>query len=292
MPLKRFVAGGVTYDFTAADVILENYKDNFAELATRTKRLPGAHGGFDQLGSGRALSEIGTVRQQIHLISDTREGMQVKRDTLKKMAEWGVGVLYMQPTDPALTERFCRARIDDITTPEMIHMYTELHQPATIVWQVADPFWCTPGNGIVWGQGASVKWGDGTSKWGGGSGTTVTGSNTFTLANSGNAFILPTISIRPAAGKQATDPLIRRFVNGSIVDEIRYLGTITALQCLSIDCRGLKVFLDGISAYTSNFGAKNGSWLRLLPGDNSVEVRFTYSTDEAVVRFQYPYRFT
>jgi len=291
MPLKRFVAAGNTYDFTASDVILETYSDNFAELVTRTTRLPFAHGGFDQLGSARSLSEIGTVRQQMHLVSETREGMHPKRDLLKKMADWGVGVLYMQPTDTGLAERWTRARLNNITMSDMVHMHSDLHQSATITWQAADPFWYTKGNGIVWGQGAAVKWGDGTSKWGGGTGTTVTGSATIALTNNGNAFTLPTVSIRPSAGKSATDPIVRRMVNGTVVDEVHYNGTLAALDYLFIDAKRLGVWLNGARAYGTNFQARNASWLRLLPGSNSLKVLFANTTDEAVVRVQYPERY-
>lgn len=291
MPLKRFVAAGNTYDLSASDVVLETYNDNFAELVTRTQRLPFAHGGFDQLGSGRSLSEIGTIRQQIHLVSETREGMQAKRDALKKMADWGAGVLYWQPTDTNQAERWTRARLNNITMSDQVHQHSDLHQPVTLTWQASDPFWYTKGNGIVWGQGAAVKWGDGTSKWGGGSGTTVTGSGTIALTNNGNAFTLPTVSIRPAAGKSATDPIVRRMVNGTVVDEVRWIGTLNALDYLFIDAKRLGVWLNGARAYTQQFSARNASWLRLLPGSNSIKVLFVNATDEAVVRIGYPERY-
>jgi hypothetical protein len=186
-----------------------------------------------------------------------------------------------------LPERFTRARINNITLSRAFHLHTELHQPVTVVWQASEPFWLTPGNGVVWGGG--WEWGDGTL-WGGGTGTTVTGSNDFTLNNPGSAYTLPSISIRPASGKSVSSVLIRRIVTGAVVDEVRYDGPLAATEYLFIDCRRLKVTLDGASAYNPLFRYKNGSWLRLLPGDNTVRVQFGQPTDEAVCRFHYPYR--
>ena len=288
MPLDRFVAGGNSYDFRASDVILESYSDNFAQMVTRTRRLPLADGGFDELGSGRSLSEIGTIRQQLHLVADARAEMQAKLDMLAAMIDWGVGTLYDQPTDTNLPERFVRCRVDNVTKTRAFHLHTELHQPVTVVWQASEPFWLTPGNGVVWGGG--WEWGDGTL-WGGGTGTTVTGSNDFTLANPGNAYTLPSISIRPGSGKSVSSVLIRRIVGGAVHDEIRYDGPIAAEERFFVDTRRLAVWLEGASAYNSLFSYKNGSWLRLLPGNNTVRVAFGQPTDEAVVRFNYLYRY-
>ena len=289
MPLDRFVANGNTYDLRGANVVLESYGDNFAELATRTQRLPFADGGFDQLGNGRSLSEIGTIRQQLHLVADTREAMQPLIDALAAMIDWGVGTLYDQPTDTNLAERFCRCRINNVTKSRAYHQHTELHQPITVVWQASEPFWKTPGNGIVWGGGWT--WGGG-AKWGGGDGTTITGSGTLTLTNSGNAYTQPSISIRPPTSKSVNGVVVRRIVNGLVMDEVRYDGVLAAEDYLFIDTARLAVWLNGVWAYNELFPYKNASWLRLLPGSNSVTVTFGVPTDEAVVRAHFPYRWT
>lgn len=289
MPLDRFAANGNTYDLRNTNVILEDYSDNFKELLDKTKRLPFADGSFRELGSGRGLSPDGTIRQQIHLVADEREDMQPLIDTLSAMLDWGVGTLYDQPTDEALDERFVRAVCLKITANRAFHLHTELHQPVTVVWQASDPFWCTPGNGIVWGGGA--LWGNAAAIWGGGSGTTVTGSGTLTLTNSGNAYTQPSISIRPGAGDTINGVVVRRVLNGRVEDEVRYNGVLAAEDYLFIDCRRLAVWLNGAWAYNELFTYKNASWLRLLPGSNSVTVTFGVPTDEAVCRFQFPYRY-
>lgn len=293
MPLTRFASNGQTFDFTTWDVLLQTYTDNFAELVTRTRRMPGAHGGFDELGEERSLSEIGTIRQQIFLVAEDEDDMQPKRDALKAMADWGVGVLYNQPRDPNLVERFCRVRVNNVSLSEQVHMHTELHQPASIIWQAADPFWCTPGNGIVWGQGDPVNWGEGASvKWGGGSGTTITGSGTLALTNNGSAFTLPTLSLTVPTAKSVHEVIIRRLVNGAIRDEVRYRGVLAAGDYLFIDAKRLGVWLNGYAVYGSLFSAKTASWMRLLPGSNSLEVLFGEAADQAVVRVNYQERYT
>lgn len=291
MGLDRFVAGANSYDFTnTANVILETLSTNFAELVTRTQRLPFADGGFDQLGNGRSLSEIGTVRQQVVLVSDTREGMQAKRDALKAMADWGLGTLYYQPTDVGQAERWVRCRVNNVTMAEQTHMHSDLHQTATIVWQAAEPFWRTAGNGLTWGGGSI--WGNAAAIWGGGSGTTITGSGTLTLTNSGNAYTQPSISIRPPTSQQVNGVTIRRVLNGRVEDEVRYDGVLAALDYLFIDTARLAVWLNGAWAYNELFTYKNASWLRLLPGSNSVTVTFGVPSDQAVVRAHFAYRYT
>lgn len=277
---------GSVYTFPTSQI---SVVDNFAELVTRTKRLPGAGGGFDELGDQRGLSEVGSIQADFWLHFTGRGDEQTQLEAIRKMADSGVLPLYMRPTDPTLSERWTRARLSSLSSPFNARDVPHKRVRVKLAFQASEPFWNTAGNGAVWGGG--WKWGDGT-KWGGGSGTTVTGtSTTLTFTNNGNAYTQPTISIRPAAGKSVIDPIIRRIVNGAVVDEVRYAGVLAATQRLFIDCASLKVWLEGSAIYGTQFTFKNASWLRLLPGSNTIKVLFALLTDEAVVRLHYKERY-
>jgi len=291
--LKRFVSvtTGDTYTFPLNAQIY--FDDNFRQLLTRTRRLVGADGGFDELGDGRGLSEIGSVRAAFWLKFSNNADATDQLLDFGAMADWGVGRLYMQPTDTSLAERFCWARIDHINMPHNVQDLPHKRQRVEAIWQVSDPFWLTAGTGILWGDGVS-KWGAGASvKWGGGSVTSVSGiSTTASYSNDGNAYTLPTISLRPDTGQSCHDPIIRRIVNGAVVDEVKYLGNLAEGDYLFIDCRRKAVWLNGETVYTDLFSFKTESWLRLLPGSNSLQVRFASSADAAKLRVNYYYRFT
>jgi hypothetical protein len=273
--LKRF---GTVYTFPDSQISLS---DNFGELVTRAKRLPGANGGFDELGSGRGLSEIGSIRSEFWLFFNNRADATAKIDAIQRMADVGVQRLFMQPTDREQTERWAWARLDNINIPLNAKEQPHKRVRVQLVYQATDPFWYTAGNCAVWAGGA--KWADGT-KWSGGAPVVVSGtSTTLTLTNSGNAYTQAQIAIRPAAGQTCTDPIVRRIVNGEVVDEVFYLGTLNALDNLFIDSRKLAVRLNNASAYNNQFHAKTSDWIRLLPGANSIQIRFALPTDAASV---------
>lgn len=290
--LKRFVGPqGQTYTFPLDSQI--NFHDNFSQLLTRTKRLPGADGGFDELGDERGMSEVGTVQASFWLKFTNNADASDQVLDFKAMADYGVGRLFMQPTDLSLGERFCWARIDHLNAAQNVQDLPHKRQKVEAIWQVADPFWLTAGTGILWGDGVS-KWGAGASvKWGGGSVTSVSGLSTVAAySNDGNAYTLPTISLRPDTGQSCHDPIIRRIVNGAPVDEVKYLGNLAEADYLFIDCRRKAVWLNGEAVYNHLFSFKNEDWLRLLPGSNSLEVRFASSADAAKLRVNYYYRYT
>lgn len=279
--LRRF---GSLYTFPDSQIALS---DNFGDLVTRTRRLPFAHGGFDELGQGRGLSEIGNVRADLWLHFSGAGEAKTKLDELRALADYGVQRLIMLPDDGG-TERWCMARLSSVQTPQDAHNVPHKRQKVQLTFQVSDPFWVTAGNGVVWGGG--WKWGDGT-KWGGGSTTTYTGaSNAISLTNNGNAFTQPTLSVKVPAAKSVTDPTFRRIVNGAVIDEVRYIGTLAATDHLFIDCRRLKVWKNGVAVYGSNFVTKNSYWMRLLPGANTLLLLMTLATDQANVRIHYAER--
>jgi hypothetical protein len=288
MPLKRFGATAPKqYDFTQTGIGLGGYSDNFANMVPRTVRLPGLDGGFDEFGRARAPSEIGQVRQEVTISAETRTEMDAKRDTVRAMADWGKQRLFMQPTDPALAERWCWARVNNIQISRDEGQQTDLMQRLSIIWQASDPRWYAAGteNTVFWGEGAT--WGGG-AKWGGALGITACSglSTSISINRSGNATVYPRFFIRCSSSQSCQNPIIQRLNGAEVVDQVAWVGTVAANQTLAIDARGLSVKLDGSNAYAA-FSALNPAWFSLLPGSNSLKVLFANSGDAASVHVAY-----
>lgn len=282
--LTRF---GNIYTFPNSQI---NLSTTFGELVTRTRRLPGVDGGFDDLGDGRGLSEIGKVKSDFWLFFDNRADASAKTDSIKRIADAGVQRLFMQPIDRNMPERWCFARLNNINIPQAAKDQPHKRAQVSLTFQASDPFWYGQGNSAVWAGGA--RYGDGT-RWSGNVATVVSGVNTIlTLNNSGSAYTYVQVAIRPTLGQSCSDPILRRIVDGDIIDEVTYVGTLNALDNLSIDSRRASVRLNHVSAYTSQFHTKTLHFLRLMPGSNTIQIRFGQSTDTANVCIRWLERYT
>lgn len=286
MPLKQFGASSPQqYLFTQSGVYLGTYSDNFANLVPKTSRIFGMDGGFPEFGDDRPPSEIGSIRQALTLVSTTRAGMEAKRDALKQMADWGKQKLIMTPSSGG-TDRFCYATINSITVNRDEAANTDLWQPATIYWQVPYPRWRTIGTESELWDGGKL-WDDGTV-WGGGGGFSASGLVTDqTVTNNGKTTVQPRISVICGAGQTVTQPTIQRLVNGIVVDEVVYGGTLVAGDTLEINCREWSVKLNNVDAYTSSFDFLHPAWFRLASGNNSIRVRQFNISGAATIQFAY-----
>lgn len=286
MPLIRFGDGSTSYDFTRSFIFLQDYNDTFNDLVPRTVRIPGASGGFDEYGSEAAPQEIGQVTQRIIIKSTTREGMEALRDEVKAMQRWGKLWLYMQPSNPALPVRKCRARINNIQISKQEQGISDLHQSIGVIFQVPYPIWFTDGTeAVAWGGGAT--WGGG-GIWGGTSGFAASGVSTDEIVTiTGNAVVQPRIVIECDASQTCENPTIQTIVNDEVVDEVSYVGVLGNNDSLEINCRALSVMLNGSNAYTSSFDFNDPAWIRFYQGVNTVRVVFANPGDEATVRLFY-----
>lgn len=273
--LKRF---GNIYIFPNTQI---NLNTNFGDLVTRTRRLPFADGGYDDLGDGRGLSEIGSIKTDYWLFFESREDATSKIDAIKKMANAGLQRLFMQPMDHDMPERWCFARLNNMSIPQDAKNQPHERVKVSLTFQVSDPFWYTQGNSAVWSGGA--RYGDGT-RWSGNVATVVSGnSTTLTLTNNGNTYTHAQIAIRPTSGQSCVDPIVRRIVDGQVLDEVSYTGVLNDQDNLFIDSRKASVRLNNVSAYTNVFNTKTSYFMRLMPGDNTLQIKFAQSTDAANV---------
>ncbi len=259
-----------------------SFRTNFANLVPPTLRLPGLSGGFDELGDSPAPAEIGNIALSFTLVADSRSEMEVKRDQVRQMAAWGVQDLFVQPSDTLLAQRWCRARVNNISMPEDPSGNTDLHQPVSVNFQAADPRWLSTGT-ESWRWGDGTKWGSG-AKWGGlGTVPGIIGTGTLTASNVGNAISRPRILVRCGVGEGVTNVTVERILGGLVVDRVFWPGVLIAGDSLLIDCRRWEVRKNGVEVYSSAFDFLHPDWMRLMPGGNQLRVSFLYPTDVAGV---------
>ncbi|MCZ2077914.1 MAG: phage tail family protein [Bryobacterales bacterium] len=293
--LVRFGStGSKIYTFPT---VQKAFNTNFANLVPQTTRMPGVSGGFDNFGGYPAPQEIGNIQATFTLRSTTREGMEALRDSLNAITEWGEQWLYMQPSDPNLSERKCRARINNIAMPQD-NEKAGLWQPVTINFQASDPHWYAVGTEApLWGD-VTTAWG--TSKWGGnaviqamtGGGADFT---TFTVTNSGKMIAIPRFTWVYKSGTAATSFEIQRRVGGVTEDVVAHtiLAGVGSGKTLEINCRALsvKLYTSGVpaDAYSSLFSYFHPAWFRLEPGANQLYAYCNNGVYDLYIRWQEVY---
>jgi hypothetical protein len=272
MPLNRFVADGNTYTFPST---LGSYNDNFGDAVTRTTRMPGVDGGFDEYLSEPAAREIGSIRQAFTLQSDTKEGLDDLKAAVNAMLGWGKGYLYFRPSDyPTDTERRVSARISNIQMSKDESDGRNLYwQKVTCIWQCNNPIWEA---GTA--NPATINH-TGTSSGGG-------------TTNYGNAAAIPIITVETGAGQTITTPwYIRRKSGATILDEVNYNYTLPENTLLTINCKDWSIIWDNgvteLDGYDGTFEFLYPDWFRVAPGTNVFEVVSGDSGDAATVIINY-----
>jgi hypothetical protein len=266
----------------------DQFDSNFTNVVTRTTRLPGLSGGFDELGIDEGPREIGNVRCQFWLLAQTRPEITKMRNAVKGLLAYGKARLVVQPADQSLKPVYTFARINNIPMSENAAECIDLHQQVTISFQVADPFWYQDYDATAdtWGVGVwgTAKWGGnfpafglgsayavsgqtwgtgvwGTAKWGAGT------QRDLELTNQGNA---PALARFIFTASQTCPEGLRLENLSSPVDTVSYRGSIAAGQILMMNGGAQSVRLDGSEAYNELWSHKHPNFLRLLPGVNTV----------------------
>jgi hypothetical protein len=253
-------------------------------------------GGFDVYGVEAAPSSVGTVYVDFTLIAEVEmgrygaasydEGLQRAFDTLGELANFGQKRLFLTPYLGA-TERFCWAKINNISISKQPSEALHFHQNVGVIFQVASPYWYTRGT-ESWQWGDGTTWGGG-AKWGGNATPhAVSGlSTSFTETISGNAYTSPRITIECGAGQTAEDVTVQRLENGIIRDEVKYTGVLSAGDSLEINCRAKSVKLNGSAAYEGFTATRQDVWFRLFPSANSIKVLMKNAGDAASITLRY-----
>lgn len=285
MPLTRFrkLDGSDEYTFQ----YLQDGMRDFSNTVPRTHRLPGVPGGFDSFGKLPAPTEIGAPRQAFFIIADTRAEMEALRDRARALSSWGLGRLYMQPTDPNLPERWTYARVNYVNIPLNEHLHTDLWQPASVVWQVADPHWYILGT-EAWRWNDGTPWG--SAVWGGNPDViTFPGGATSpveaTISVGGTVYTLPRITI---VGTDSFDSVVieRVKAGGKVLDTLEHSSGSDGVAPLRINCRKKSVTNNGGPAY-DDLTKYHPDWFRLDPGDNIIRVYCENNANDVLFKFYY-----
>lgn len=271
---------------------LQSLSGNFGNVVPITTRMPGMSGGLDEYGDDAAPSEIGNIQLTYKLIASSRDQMTAKRDVVNQMLEWGTQRLYMQPTDPLLSERWTRARINNISMSQDLAKHSDLWQDVSISFQCSDPRWYAAGT-------ESPSWGDNTITWGGGakwggslSPTTLTGGvvSNITVTNNGKMITRPRLTFVYVSGTPTPVFSIVRYVGGVAVESLGCtLSTaLTTNETLEINPRAYSVlrYTSGIAS-DAYYGLQftHPDWLRLDPGANTIQLFCGSGTYDCYIRY-------
>lgn len=284
--LVRFGTGDELYTFDTTQQI--SLRDNFRNTMPRTKQLPGLAGGYDEYGDDPAPAEVGNVQVVFWVQGDGPAAMETLKGQFSAMKAWGRKKLWKQPAGGG-SLRFCEARINSIDFTEAARDVPHKRLRVQVNFQ-ADPMWHglgTYAGGFFWGDGTT--WGSGAT-WGGTPVTqNVTGTeNSFSVTPGGNDLTYPRFRIIIPAGESAENIRLQRVLNGRVVDQIRYSGTLSAGDVLDVDCRAYRVKLNGVSGYSSAFSVTSAAWFRLRGGvSNTIRVLMANAGDEADIQIKY-----
>lgn len=277
--ITHFIHGTDTYPVEN----VQDQQDNFANIVPRTRRILFADGGFDEFGQSSAPAEVGNLQAQIVLRVTTKSDMTAKVDNLRKLSRDGKGFLFMEVEDG--TTRWCRARVNNISTPVSEKTHSDYIIRAQVAFQVNDPHWyVTNTEDPAWGE---FTWGDFTY---GGTATAnvVAGTSTdFVVTAGGKVKTLPRIVIACGTGETAQNITVKRLVDGSAVDEFVFTDTLIANDDVEVDCKARSVTKNGSDDYSSFSYSGHPDWLRLLPGDNDIRVTMANGGDDASVTFYF-----
>ena len=281
----------------------DQFSTNFQNTVPRPVRLPNLSGAFDELGVEPAPTETGNIKLSYQLIAINRQQITEMRDAVSALAGWGLRKLVMQPANQSLPQRYTYARLQNDPMAENAKT-RDLIQRVSIDWMVPYPRWMqdvatgtpwgtAPWGGFAWGGnwpsysvGSAATSGD---VWGGKAwGSLVWGRNQeieLSLTNNGNAVSLIRLlfTCSDAASSGIT---IERIEKGIAKETISYTGSIAAGQILDLNCRALRVTLDGTAAY-NNLTYTHPAWLRLMPGTNTLRV--TLHSGGGKLKFIYPH---
>lgn len=265
-----------------------DFVDNFGVTLPQTIPLFGVDGGLDQYGTDKAPAAIGEITLSFWLY-DSMGDLDNQKRTVREMSERGLQRMTMLPNGvTTAATRWCNARVLDCQMPMSAARRSQIRQRVDMRFEVPDPYWnATGANAPIWGQG--FIWGDPGAVWGGtGLSITASGLDTQqTITPGGNSMTAPLINATTAAGQTVDDFRIQRLdSSGHVLDECRYSAGLSASQTLLIDCRGRKVTLDGMNAYSSDFTTVSGRWFGLIGGEaNIVKVDLGDAGSECTVTF-------
>lgn len=270
--LKRFGVGSSVYTFPTDKQF--NYQCDFGNLKSYMAGLPGIHGGFSGLGSGRGKAAVGTVECDVLLEFNSPTEATNKIDSLRQMQDWGLMPLWMQPTVGA--ERHCWARLMDAPLDQDAHDVPHARQRMSLKFEVPDPFWYTAGVERLWDDGSNWDTGNWDGSASAPAAVSITTSGDVTVTGvAGTMYTLARLLVIKDTAGVASNPIIRRMVNGAVADEVAWIGDLNNGEFLEINARAQTVIKVGTHVYSTFQKPRNPDWMRLYPGTNTLRVNLS-----------------
>ncbi|MCY4247491.1 MAG: phage tail family protein [Chloroflexi bacterium] len=276
------------YNFDQENQIAFDY--NFSQLRSALTPIYAVEGAFDEYGYGRAPYSAGSIRLQFWLHAN-RFDMDAARTSVLGMTEYDKARLTIQPNGVmTAVNRFCNARVSNVAMPQTSTGRNSIRQRVNMEFEVNDPFWIVNrGSLFRWGgsQWSAARWGSAENSF------AISGRQTDINVNvEGNMSTPPLFIFTTSSSQRIRSPLIiERLVNNVVVQSLRYNSNVNANGEFLIDCIGLVVRLNNVSAYGSAFVTNSRQWFELIPGVNNIRIRFGNAGDRASLRVIYQERY-
>lgn len=246
--------------------------DNFGNVVTRTQRMPGMSGSFDEFGMGRAPAESGNLRFAMWLEAGTPAALRRMVDAARALTDWPLSRLFIDPHDGD-GPRWTWARVSNVTDPENVYALPHKRMKVTFDIQCASSRWFSRA-GVLWSN-------DGLMSDTALMGTVpqvdqaaVEAGDMVSVFNAGDALALARIRWEGDGVDDFTDPVIRR-VNPhaptQILDEAAWTGTIGATDVVEIDGRAKSV-----KPTYAQLGTRSADWLVIPAGTTALEIDGTF----------------
>ncbi len=125
---------------------------NFGKVDSKVTPLTGFDGGIDEFGTGYAPRASGQVTVDFWLLATNEDEMTALRDAVSQLPFWGVRELLITPYNETEPDRWCYARCVNVSMPEDAGTMTQLSQPVSLNFEVANPLWYSRQDTVWIGQ--------------------------------------------------------------------------------------------------------------------------------------------
>lgn len=264
---------------------VQTHSDNFRTARVNVQTMPGMSGGMSTDGIYPAPTSVGRVSLSFVLVANDRADMEAARDAVNALYEVGLQKLVKQPTDAGDAERYCFAYVETISIDEDKSKHTDIFQRVKITFVVPSPFWESAAYAsYTLADGKDLN--DGLTFANGSFAVSASGLlTTTTLTNNGNAPAWCKVAVTCGVGQTCAMPTLQRLKNGAVADEVAYHGVLAAGDEWFVDGKRQFAHLNGVNVIGGLFSYKTIDFLRLAPGANTINIRFSNVGDAATARF-------
>lgn len=273
-------------DYAFPESYIDEFSDNFANATPNLQKYPNMDGGFGEGWWGDSPGAIGSVQVGFYFWDVNPDSFDTIRAKLRALRHYPASKLWYRHTDPAVADRYCWAKVQNIVDPRTATNTSKKHQRVKLFFQVAHPVWIrkryTPWelDGTYYLDGSQTLSNGAFVVNASGQSTTVR------LPYEGTSPGVVSVEVYPEAGQSCENVTIRRKDGMLTVDKWRYEGVIAAEQMLAVNGRSKLVMHHGNPGY-QNFSYLDHRYLRISADIRDFEIAFKNPGDAATVRFFY-----